>query len=434
MCPSWKWTLGVIVLCVASPLATAQPAVKTGDELVTWRAPVNPGPLQVRVDRLATGQTLTLTGVNYGPIHIKTPGVTIEGDGTAVIDGQGRDSVVVIQADNVRLRNLTVRASGEFNPNVDAGIAVVSSRGVRIDSVRVEDSLFGIDVSASRDVHITRCDVSSKDLDPTFQGDAIRIWSSQDVKLLDSHWHDARDVVAWYSERVHIARNRATNTRYSVHAMYSKSLLVEDNVFEGNSVGVFVMYGVGTTVLNNTVRRSSGLTGIGLGLKETSNAYVRGNTFVYCPTGILVDNSPWEPNTKNWLLDNRLVSNDVGVLLANDRAGNEISGNEFRSNRADVDTEQRRKSPSRWSGNIWDQYEGFDRDGDGVGDTPHIPRKYGDLLTGEHPSARFFAGSPVIVLIGLIEQVVPMTEPIELLEDPLPRRRRAVASVPGSAQ
>jgi nitrous oxidase accessory protein len=426
-----KWAaLALVLVCFFGSSALAQHGHGPGEKLVTWRPPVKPGSLQTRIDALQPGQTLRLSGVNQGPIHIKTQGITLEGDGTAVIDGQRRDSVIVVEADNVTIRNLTVRGSGDFNPNVDAGIAVVSTVGTTIDTVKIEDALFGIDVSASNQVVIANSDISSKNVDPTLQGDAIRIWAAKDVEVRDSFWHDARDVVAWYSERVRIVGNRATRTRYSVHSMYSKSLMIENNEFEANSVGIFIMYGVGTTVLNNTIRRSAGLTGIGLGLKETSSVYASGNSFVYCATGILLDNSPWEPNTKNWIVDNQLVSNDVAVLLANDRDGNDITGNEFRGNRVDVDTEQRRKSPGKWLGNYWDQYEGFDRDLDGVGDTPHIPRKYGDQITGEHPSTRYFSGAPVLVLIGLIERLVPMTEPIELLVDPSPRRARKVQTAP----
>ena len=389
--------------------------------VAAWREEVEPGPLQAKIDALKLGDRLDLTGVELGPIVIRTQGITIDGGGSAVIDGQRRSSVVIIDADDVTLRGLTIRGSGDFTPQVDAGIAVTSRNNVHLENLKIEDVLFGIDISESHNIVIQGCDISSKDVDPTYQGDAIRIWSSKDVNVIDNFWHDARDSVAWYSERVTFTKNRAERTRYSIHSMYSNSLMIEDNVFENNSVGIFVMYGKGTTVLRNTVVRSAGITGMGLGLKETSSVYAQGNSFVYCATGILMDNSPWEPDTRNWVLDNRFMFNDVGVLLANDR-DNEFSRNVFSGNRLDVDTEQRRKSPGNWSGNYWADYEGFDRNNDGIGDTPHTPRKYGDLLTGAHPSARYFTGSPILALITLIERLVPLTEPIELLEDPKPRR------------
>lgn len=412
-----------IAFAVASLLCLSLTTVaqeRAGGTVSAWRAKIETGPLQQKIDALAPGDVLELRGTELGPIVIRTPGITIDGGGTAVIDGRRQSSVVVVDADDVTIRDITIEGSGDFSPRVDAGVAITSRRNIRLHNLTIRDVLFGIDVSESSDVIIEGCDISSKDVDPNYRGDAIRLWSSKDVHLQGNHWHDARDAVAWYSERVKFLRNTATRNRYSIHSMYSDSLIIEENEFDDNSVGIFIMYGTGTTVLRNTVRRSSTLTGIGLGLKETSSVYAEENSFIYCATGILVDNSPWEPQTRNWFLGNQLMFNDVGILLANDRQ-NEFRGNVFRANRRDVDSEQRRKSPGIWRGNYWDDYGGFDRDRDGIGDTPYIPKKYGDLLTGEHPSARYFEGSPIVALISLIERLVPMTEPIELLEDPEPR-------------
>lgn len=409
--------LSVLLLVVAATAAGYDDVVEQG-----WRGQVVPGSFQARINALKPGARLVLRGIEQGPIVIRTPGVTIEGQGQGIIDGQGRGSVVLIEADDVTLRGLTIQSSGQFNPHVDAGVAVSSAKGVRLEQLLIKDVLFGVDISASQDVELRRSELSSYlEMAPNNRGDAIRVWSSKDVLIEDNFWHDARDAVAWYSERVTFRRNHASRTRYSVHSMYSKSLLIEENRFEGNSVGIFIMYGQGTTVLNNRISRSAGVTGIGLGLKETSSVYAQGNAFIYCATGLLVDNSPWEPGTRNWFLENQLQFNDVGVLLANDR-DNEFRRNRFESNRLDVDSEQRRKSPGLWRGNYWGDYEGFDRDADGIGDTPHIPRKYGDLLTGSHPSARYFTGSAVLVVVNLIERLVPLTEPIELLEDVEPHR------------
>ncbi|MBK8011707.1 MAG: nitrous oxide reductase family maturation protein NosD [Deltaproteobacteria bacterium] len=394
--------------------------------ITPWRSEAATGPLQATIDRLRPGAHLRLPkGVHFGPIVVRVSNVTIDGGGDAVIDARGHGSVVVVEANGVTLRGLTIRRSGESNPDVDAGISLRSANGSIVDGCRLEDVLFGIDVSHGTHVTIRNSEISSKAFEPTMRGDAIRVWSSSDVLVQGNHWHDARDAVSWYSERVTFSRNRGERSRYSVHSMYTKSLMVSNNTFEENSVGVFVMYGLGTTVIGNTVKRSSGVTGIGLGLKETSGVYADGNTFVYCAVGVLVDNSPWEPNTRNWFRNNQIAFNGVGIMLANDRAGNEFFRNAFRGNRIDVDTEQRRQSPGQWVENTWDAYEGLDRDADGFGDVPYVPKKYGDLLTGEHPAAQFFVGAPVLTLINIIERLVPITEPIVLLDDPRPRMSRA---------
>jgi nitrous oxidase accessory protein len=430
ICETWKdknislWRVFASLIVLVTGLAAhaqTMEAPHPGD-LTSWRQQTVVGALQMRVNQLKPGDTLQLEeGLHEGPIIIRTPGVTIDGGDKAVIDGQGQASVVVIEADGVTLRNFTIRGSGTSHDQVDAGIAVLAVRNSRILAVRVEDCLFGIDVAGAEDVTLEGNHITSKKLDLGVRGDAIRIWSSKRVAIIGNSWTDTRDAVVWYSQNVIFEKNRAQRARYSVHSMYTKSLMIRDNVFEQNSVGIFIMYGEGTSVIRNIIRHSLGPTGLALGLKETSNVFAQDNSFIYCAAGILVDNSPMAPNSRNWFQNNLTAYNEVGVLLGGTKEGNEFRGNIFKGNTRDVDSETRKPSRSLWLGNFWDQYDGFDRNEDGIGDSAYVVRRYGDLLTGSHPSVRFFFGSPLLVFIELMERLLPLTDPIELAVDAQPR-------------
>ena len=52
---------------------------------------------------------MPFTGVCAGPIVITTDGLTLQGVGTAVIDGGGQDAVVVAGASRVSLGGIEVR-------------------------------------------------------------------------------------------------------------------------------------------------------------------------------------------------------------------------------------------------------------------------------------------------------------------------------------
>ena len=77
-----------------------------------------------------------------------------------------------------------------------------------------------------------------------------------------------------------------------------------------------------------------------------------------------------------------------------------------------------------WRGNSWSDYEGFDRDGDGTGDTPHELWLYADRIWMETPKAKFFANSPVLELLDFLERLAPFSSPSLILRDNLPRVRR----------
>jgi len=74
-----------------------------------------------------------------------------------------------------------------------------------------------------------------------------------------------------------------------------------------------------------------------------------------------------------------------------------------------------------WKGNYWDDYAGFDRDADGIGDTPHNVYLYSDRIWMERSMTRFFRASPALELIDFVERLTPFSKPDLILSDPLPQ-------------
>ena len=74
-----------------------------------------------------------------------------------------------------------------------------------------------------------------------------------------------------------------------------------------------------------------------------------------------------------------------------------------------------------WLGNYWDDYQGFDRDGDGFGDQKHELFSYSDQIWVELPIARFFRSSPVMELLDFLERLAPFSTPDLILRDEKPR-------------
>ncbi|MFN4148324.1 MAG: nitrous oxide reductase family maturation protein NosD, partial [Rhodocyclaceae bacterium] len=76
-----------------------------------------------------------------------------------------------------------------------------------------------------------------------------------------------------------------------------------------------------------------------------------------------------------------------------------------------------------WRGNRWDEYQGFDRDGDGIGDMPHEVWLFADRIWMENPMASFFRNAPVLELIDFLERLAPFAAPYRILSDPTPDMR-----------
>ncbi len=96
--------------------------------------------LQHAVDVAKPGWTINVTGTCEEKIVVSTDNVTIDGGGTAIIDGSGLGPgpLVSVQANNVSILNLTIQGS------VGSGIAVERSGSAVIQGCTVIDNAPGI--------------------------------------------------------------------------------------------------------------------------------------------------------------------------------------------------------------------------------------------------------------------------------------------------
>jgi nitrous oxidase accessory protein len=186
--------------------------------------------------------------------------------------------------------------------------------------------------------------------------------------------------------------------------------------------GIFLMYSDGVVLRRNRILGAQGAAGVGVGFKESSRVTLEANDIVYCATGILLDVSPFEPDTVNAFLRNRIAYNGIGVTFHTDWTGNEFRENEFRGNFAQVAVRGGGGATHNvWQGNYWDDYEGFDRNRDGVGDTPYALHAFADRIWMEEPAAAFFRGSPLLEVIDFLDRLAPFSEPTLILRDETPR-------------
>jgi nitrous oxidase accessory protein len=377
--------------------------------------------LQALVDAAPPGAVLRPPAGRYaGPLVIRRP-LVLDGGGRVTVDGGGRGTVLRIETDGAEVRGLRLLGSGESHDGVDAGIHVRGDGNRIVDNV-IEDSLFGVDLQQASRNRVAGNRIRSKDLELGVRGDGIRLWYSRDNEILDNELADVRDMVVWYSGRNRIAGNRVHGGRYALHFMYSEANLVEDNRYRDNMVGVFLMYSDGVVLRRNHISGAQGATGMGIGFKESSDVELSRNVLLYCAQGIYLDVSPYEPDTTNRIVGNRIAYNGVGVTFHSDWHGNVFRDNDFVGNFTQVAVRGGGSAArNTWEGNRWDDYEGFDRDADGRGDTPYELRAYADRIWQERPEAAFFRGSPLFEAIDFLDRLAPFSQPTLVLRDAAPR-------------
>jgi nitrous oxidase accessory protein len=379
-------------------------------------------PFQELIDAAPAGSVLKPPPGSYaGPVVLTKP-LIIDGGGKVTIDAGDRGTVFSLEASGATLRGLHLTGSGDSHDTDDSCLDVRGSRNT-IENVTIDNCLFGVDLKQADDNVLRGTTVRSKPFDLGVRGDGIRLWYSRRNLIEGNEVTDSRDMVAWYSHDNIFRNNVGRRSRYSIHFMFANDNIVEGNRFYDNAVGVYFMYTERGVARNNVISHATGAAGMAIGFKEASGTLIEGNEIIYCAVGIGSDLSPFQPDSKITIRDNRIAYNGIGILFNSELGGNEMLGNDFEGNITHVAYGAGRAAVARnyWNGNYWDDYQGFDRNHDGVGDTPYDMLAFADSIWMEMPSARFFKSAPAMELLDFLERLAPFSTPDLLVKDEAPR-------------
>ncbi len=379
-------------------------------------------PFQDLVDKAAPGSTIKPPpGVYAGPVVIDKP-LIIEGAGKVTIDAGDRGTVVILNAGDSVIRGVHLTGSGDAHDTDDSCLDVRGNHNV-IEDNTADNCLFGIDLKQSSNSVVRNNKIRSKEVELGVRGDGLRLWYSNDNLIEGNEVIDSRDMVAWYSHRNIFRGNLGRRSRYSLHFMFANENVVENNRFYDNAVGIYFMYTEGGVARNNIISHATGATGMGIGFKEASATLIENNEIIYCGIGVGSDLSPFQPDTSIEIRNNRFAYNGIGILFNSETGGNNVVDNIFEGNLTQVTYGGRSDNSAKnfWQGNYWDDYQGFDRNGDGIGDQKHELYAYADQIWMELPIARFFRSSPVMELLDFLERLAPFSTPDLILRDEKPR-------------
>lgn len=368
-------------------------------------------------------------GIYRGDLVIKR-GVAIRGSRGTVLEGTGTASVVTIDAKDVTLENVAVRRSGRRHTAEDSGIKATGER-VRVADVDVEDTLFGVSLEACKQCVIERAHVVGFGDDTELRGDGIKLWEANDSVVRGCLVEHARDLVVWYTRRALLEDDVVTGGRYGAHFMYAHDSVVRRSHFEKNVVGIFVMYSMRLRVEDNVLAGARGAAGIGLGFKDSDAVQVHGNWIIANTVGTYLDNTPRTAADPVGFDDNLVALNDVAMRLNTSESGLSFRGNDFHQNAALIEVDGGGDAMFvAMKGNRYSDYEGYDLDGDGVGDVAYEVKALSSELTESRPALKFFHGTAAMGLVDAVARSMPMLASHKLLTDPAPLINRPHLEMP----
>ena len=379
--------------------------------------------LQDAIDSAPSGATIKLPAGNYiGSVVINRPIIIIGKAEDVRIDGENSGRVITINSPDVILKNLIIANSGSRMENLDSAIFINSVKRVTVSHCKLLNSLYGIDMKMVEDSLIEGNYISSKKLDISLRGDALKIWYSHNNRIKDNTVENARDVTLTYSNNNTLENNTFLYNRFATHISLSKNNTLKNNSYKYNSVAMMLMGVSGSKVTDNSIKSSTGAAGIGVVLKGTKNLLFENNTVRYNAEGMFIDTKATEEGMQRHIKNNDISYNKEALHFHAAIQNNTITHNRFVGNIDDVvkDTEGSLTRRNVVEFNYWDRYSGFDKNGDNIGDRAHQIYQHADQLWHYNHKVKFFYGSPLMTLLNFMSELAPFVEPVLLIEDTKP--------------
>lgn len=375
------------------------------------------GSISGAISRAAAGDTIRIgPGTYHEQLVIDKP-VTLIGDGLPVIDGGRKGDVVVIAAEGVTLRGFVIQGSGTEVTAEPAAVRVTAANAT-IERNQIRDSLYGV-VLMETDGHrvIGNSIESIRSFDQERRGHSLYLHYSNHNVIEGNTLSWGKDgMFLSFSEHNSIRRNYIFSVRYAIHFMYAVDNDIVGNTMVDNVTGAVLMYSTGARFIDNEISHNRSIaSGYGIMLKDVDDVVIEGNQIHHNRLGIAMEGSPFTPGSLVLVRENLIGYNQtaIGMFTTTDVT---FTGNSFISNLRQVDAVAGSvEHKNRWSldgrGNYWDDYEGYDASGDGIGDLPYRYQGAYDDLVEDNPALRAYDFTPARMALDLAAKWFPVYRP-----------------------
>lgn len=365
--------------------------------------------IQSAIAAAKAGDTIRVeSGLYTGQIILDKP-LRLEGLGKPILRGEGKGSVIVIAADGCTIRGFIVERSGGDLQAEDSGLLLKSNDNL-IETNELRDVLYGIYLyHASRNTIRLNVVKGRPELEPGERGAGLHMWNSHGNLIEDNVIGEARDgMYIQNSNNNTIRRNRVSRLRYGLHYMSSDDNKFDDNVFEYNVAGAAIMYSRRIEFRRNAFLHNRGFSSFGILFQDCEDCISEDNLIVDNATGIFM-----EALRRSRFVRNVIAENDLALMVYSNSADNLFAENNFVENLSPLHIVGRRAN-IQWvdehirRGNYWSDYDGYDLDGDGIGDAAHRVQNVFAYLEGNYPRLRLYLNSPAAQALAAAEKTFPI--------------------------
>jgi nitrous oxidase accessory protein len=345
-------------------------------------------------------------------IIIINKSIHLIGENNPIIDGEFKGTIIKVTANNFTIEGLTLMNVGQSYTKDFAAILVSRSKQFVLKNIKLKKVFFGFLIEKSHYGTILNNTITSNADNEANSGNGIHMWHCSHMKIQNNKISGLRDGIYFeFVKNSTISNNISQNNiRYGLHFMFSNNNVYFKNEFKNNGAGVAVMFSKFIIMHDNVFHYNWGMASYGLLLKEIYDAQIENNTFEQNTIGINVENCSRIDYNKN-----KFIRNGWALKFSGGCYKNIFKQNDFIYNAFDLSYNSQLNS-NRFKNNYWSDYTGYDLNKDGIGDVPYRPVKLFSYIVNQTPEALVLLRSLFVDIINFSEKVSPVFTPDNLVD------------------
>ncbi len=335
-----------------------------------------------------------------------------------VVDGLNNEHVFYVRANDVQISGFVIQNSGTSYVSDFSGIRAEHVKGCVFKNNLLQNNTYSIYLEKVNNCTIDSNKIVGNASNEVTAGNGVHLFYSHNIMVTNNEISKQRDGLYFeFTEDSSVIGNYShNNLRFGMHFMFSHRNTFKRNIYSNNPTGVAVMYSRNLVVHNNIFDGSKGNSSYGFLVKEITDSSFTNNTFSKNTLAIFLNAS-----NRNQFTRNTFILNGWAAEIFTNSYDNLFAENNFIANNFDVTTNSKRNTNSFLS-NYWDKYNGYDFNHDSIGDIRYKPVSVFSFWVSNFPELSILLNSPVVSFLNTAERYFPVLTP-DSLEDKKPRMR-----------